>query len=188
MTFLLSILGFGKMLRDWAGIALRWALTPLWHMLAVALAAALAWGWIEHHSVAKWKRALHSTEVSYASAQAEAKAAQDKLNLAISARYSTIAKESYHEHQIALAGAHSAVSAYAATHRVPACHGGAPGGTKPAAVPDSSGLAAGTSGETGMVAVTSADLDQLAGNTVRAESCRAWGQSLIDAGLAISGD
>lgn len=185
MTFLL---GFGKMLRDWAGIALRWALTPIWHMLAVALAAALAWGWIEHHSAAKWKRALHSTEQAYASAQAEAKAAQDKLNLAISARYSTIAKESDHEHQIALAGAHSAVSAYAATHRVPACPGGAPSGTQPAAVPDSSGVAAGPGEASGLVAITGKQLDDFGENTMRAESCRALGQRWVDAGLAVVGE
>ena len=188
MTFLLSILGFTRMLRDWAGIALRWALMPLWHMLVVALVAALAWGAIERHSAMKWKRALHSTEQAYASAQAAAKAAQDKLNLAISARYSTIAKESDHEYQIALADAHSAVSAYAATHRVPACASSAPSGTKPAAMPDNSGLAAGSGEAPGMVAITATQLDDFGENTMRAESCRALGQRWVDAGLAVSGD
>ena len=165
-----------------------WLTASTTHLLIAACAALAIWGYIGHHNAAKWHRVSESMKQAYAAAQADAVKAQAAADLATSARYSALAKESEHEHQIALEGAHSAVSAYAASHRVPSCPASQASGTKPAAVPGDSSLATGTGPETGMVAVSSADLDQLAAGTVRAESCRAWGQSLIDAGLGIAGD
>ena len=184
MSLLFSLLGFTRMLREWAGIALRWALTPIWHLLLVACVLLAGHDWLGWHGKAKAEKVLASTVIGYHNAQAEAKRQQDALNLAISARYSDLAKESDHDHQKALGDAHSAVVRYVSMHTCPASQAS---GTSAAAVSGDSGVAVGPGISSDMVAITVADLDQFAGNTVRAESCRAWGQSLIDAGLAVAG-
>jgi hypothetical protein len=156
------------------------------HLLLAACAGLAIWGWFGHHSAAKWKRVLRSTEVAYVAAQKDAKAAQIAANLAATARYSALERKSADDYRPAMESAHSAVIAYVG--RMPACPRSASGGTNPAAMPDNPGVDAGPGESSGMAAITVADLDALAGNTVRAESCRAWGQSLIDAGMAITGD
>jgi hypothetical protein len=161
--------------------ALSWITASARNILIVALVASLAWGWLGHRNAAKYKRVLASTEQAYRNAQADAAKAQQALNAAFSARSSTLAKESSHEHEKALSGARTAVADYARLHPAHRC---AASQAKPAAVPVDPGLDAGPGPDPGMVAVAVADLDALAAGTVRAESCRAWGAALISAGLA----
>lgn len=165
--------------------AFRWATQSAAHIFAVGMVFALAWGAIERHGKHKAQRVLASTIVAWKAAEREATAAQQALNAAFSERSSTLAKESSHEHEKALSGARSAVAAYARLHPAPRC---ASSETKPAAVSDSPGLDAGPGDAPAMASITVADLDTLAAGTVRAESCRAWGAAMIDAGLAEAGD
>lgn len=79
MSFLLSLLGIGKMLREWAGIAFKWALASSTHLLMVACALLAAWGWIGWHKAHKAEKVLHSTEIAR-QADNDAWAAADKIN------------------------------------------------------------------------------------------------------------
>ena len=185
MSFLFSLLGIGRMIRSGIGAGFAWATANVARMLAIGLALALAWGYVEHRSAAKWKRVLASTETAYRTAQMDAKRAQDALNARHIATNEAVNKGSTDDHAKGLDAARTAVADYTRMHPAPRC---APGQTKPATVSGDPGMAAGTSPETGMASIAVADLDTLAAGTVRAESCRAWGQSLIDAGLAVSGN
>ncbi len=53
----MRVLGGAK---DWAGKAFAWITASAAHILGVALAVALGWGWWGHHEAAKWERqAVH---------------------------------------------------------------------------------------------------------------------------------
>ena len=166
--------------------ALGWATSSVTHILAVALLAAVAWGWYGWHGKAKAEKVLASTVTGYRNAQAEATAAQNKLDLAISAATSAIAKESADDYPKARDDAHMAVIAYVG--RMPACPARQTSEANAPAVPDNSGASVDAGASPALAAITVADLDTLAGNTVRAESCRALGQAWIDAGVAVAGD
>lgn len=165
--------------------AFKWATQSAAHIFAVGMVFALAWGAIERHGKHKAQKVLASTVVAWKAAEREATAAQQALNAAFSERSSTLAKESSHEHEKALSGARSAVAAYARLHPAPQC---ATGEATAAAVPDNSGVDAGSGNAPAMASITVADLDTLAAGTVRAESCRAWGAAMIDAGIAEAGN
>ena len=190
MTFLLSLLGFTRTLREWATIALRWALTPLWHVLIVALAASLAWGAIERHGRLKAVKVLASTEQAYRTAQADAKAAQDAADLATAARYSALAKESEHEHQIAVAVVQSAADRYAMSHWVRPCPAaGSASSPGLASVPGDPPPSDSASGDAGLVALARPDYDKLTnGPPLQAAERGNFLWSLIDAGYAVIGD
>lgn len=179
----INLLGIRKAI----GRAFAWATQSAAHIFAIGMVFALVWGWLGHHKADKLAKVLASTEQAYRNAQADAKREQERLNLAISARYRAEAEKSSATHRIALDGAHRAVSDYANRMRCKADQGGGSGPGAPA-VPDSPGMAAGAGEASNLVAIALADLDTLAAGTVRAESCRAWGQSMIDAGLAEAGD
>ena len=165
--------------------ALSWATANATRMLAIALALALAWGAIERHGKHKAQKVLASTEQAYRNAQADAAKARAERDARLVATNEAINKGSTNDNAKGLSAARSAVADYARMHQ---CPKGGPGHTDSAAVSDRAEMASGTSGETDLAAITVADLDALAAGTVRAESCRAWGQSLIDAGLAEVGD
>lgn len=167
--------------------AFAWATASTARLLALALAAALVWGWLGHHKSGKLAKVLASTEQGYRNAQADAKLAQDAMNAAITDRSAAIAKESTYAHVPSLASARSAVADYArrnpARMRCETNQGGTSGSDAPA-LPATSGVATNPGGQADMVAIAVADLDKLASATVRAESCRALGQAWIDGGLA----
>lgn len=163
------------------GAAFKWATANTRNMLIVALVAVSIWGWAGHHSAAKWKRVLASTEQAYRSAQADAKLAQDALNARQVATNEAVNKGSTNDNAKGLDAARTAVAAYARLHPAPRCEASQ---AKPAAVPANPGVDAGAGESPGMVAVAVADLDTLAAGTVRAESCRAWAAAMISAGLA----
>ena len=183
----LALRMFG-IVRSGASAGLAWITASARNILLVALAAALVWGYFGHRKAGKLEKVLAATETGYRDAQAEAKLAQDALNSAILARYRAEAEKSSAIHHNALEGARSAVARYAGANRLrPEADCRPASDTNPAAVPGDSGVDARPGAGPDMVAIAVADLDQLAEGTVRAESCRAWGQSLIDAGLAIAG-
>lgn len=177
----INLLGIKKAI----GGALTWATANATRMLAIALALALAWGAIERHGKHKAQKVLASTEQAYRNAQKDAELAQAALNARHVATNEAINKGSTDDNAKGLSAARTAVAAYASLHPPPRCPTGE---AKPAAVPDNPGLDAGAGQASDLATVTVADLDTLATGTVRAESCRAWGQSLIDAGLAEAGD
>jgi len=177
----INLLGIKKAI----GTAFTWATANVARMLAIALACSLVWGWWGWHGKAKVAKVLDSTVTGYRNAQAEATRAQAELNARHVATNEAVNKGSTDDHAKGLDAARAAVADYARLHPAPRC---ASSQAQPAAVPGDTGVAAGASGETGMVAVTVADLDTLTAGTVRGDSCRAWGQSLIDAGLAVRGD
>lgn len=185
MSFLLSLLGIGRMIRSGVGAAFVWATANATRMLALALVCSLAWGWWGWHGKAKVEKVLASTETAYRTAQADAKLAQDALNARHVATNEAVNKGSTDDHAKGLDAARAAVADYARLHPAPRC---ASSQAQPSAVSGDTGVAVSASPETGMVAVTVADLDTLTAGTVRGDSCRAWGQSLIDAGLAVQGD
>lgn len=179
-------------LRGTLGKAWGWLSASSVHLLLAALAIALAWGAIEHHSAAKWHRALKSTETAYKSAQAEAKRAQDASDMATAARYANLAKESEHEHANAVAVVQSAADRYAASHTVARLCRPAASGTSGAGPPDLSGNpppSDSSSGSADMVAVTRPDFDSLTkGPPLQATERGNFLSALIDAGYAIVGD
>jgi len=161
------------------GIAIK-LLSSRWLHYALLIAAVL---WFRNDA-AKWQYA-HSAAVSAGRAGIEA---QKALNLAISARYSALERKSTDDYRPALESAHAAVVRYVAVNRVPECPASQASGPDTAAVPGDTPPPIGAGPASGLAAITLAELDDFAANTVRAESCRAWGQSLIDSGLAIAGD
>ena len=167
------------------GGAFTWATANATRMLAIGLALALAWGAIERHGKHKAQKVLASTEQAYRNAQADAAKAQAERDARQVATNEAVNKGSTDDNAKGLDAARSAVAAYARLHPAPRC---APGQAKPTAMHSDPGVDAGASGPPDMVAVTVADLDTLAAGTVRAESCRAWGAAMIDAGLAEAGD
>lgn len=195
LTLLLSTLGIGGigalafffvpgaakvMLQIW-----DWITASKVNLLTAAclvLAGTAYWCW---HGWEKSEKVLASTEQAYRNAQADAKREQEALNARLVATNEAVNKGSTNDNAQRVFIARSAVAAYARLHPVAGCSSDQ---AVSAAVSDRAEMASGTSGETGMVAIPVADLDTLAAGTVRAESCRAWGQSMIDAGLATAGD
>jgi phosphopantetheinyl transferase (holo-ACP synthase) len=161
--------------------ALGWITANATRMLAILLAVAVLWGWIERNSRIKAERVLASTEQAYRNAQKDAKLAQEALNARHVATNEAVNKGSTDDHAKGLSAARIAVADYARLHPVAKC---AASGASAAAVHPDPGVDAGAGETAGMVSLTIADLDTLAAGTVRAESCRAWGQSMISAGLA----
>ena len=167
------------------GGALSWATANATRMLAIGLALALAWAAIERHGKHKAQKVLASTEQAYRNAQADAAKAQAERDARQVATNEAVNKGSTDDHAKGLSAARDAVVAYARLHQAPRC---ASGQTKPVTVSADPGMDAGAGEAPGMASVTVADLDTLAAGTVRAESCRAWGAAMIDAGLAEAGD
>lgn len=170
----------GKIMR-----AFTWATANMARMLAILLALAVLWAVVERHGKHKAQKVLASTEQAYRNAQADAAKAQAERDARQVATNEAVNKGSTDDNAQRVYIARSAVAAYARLHPVNRC---SPGETKPATVPSDPGVDAVPGDAPGMVAVTVADLNTLAAGTVRAESCRAWGQSMISAGLAEAGD
>lgn len=167
------------------GKAWAWLTASSVHILIACLGASLAWGYVGHHNAAKWKRVAQSARAATVMAQADAASLQNKLDLAISARSRAEAEKNSAQHALDLADAHSAVVRYAGLH---ACTASKASTADTAAVYGAAPVDAGASDPPGMAAVSIADLDILASNTVRAESCRALAQAWVEAGIAIVGD
>ena len=161
--------------------ALSWATANATRMLAVALALALAWVAIERHGKHKAQKVLASTVNAWKAAEREATKLQAEKDARQVTTNEAVNKGSTDANDKGLDAARSAVAAYARLHPASRC---ASGQTKPVAVSADPGVDAGAGEAPGMASITVADLDTLAAGTVRAESCRAWGQSMIDAGLA----
>jgi hypothetical protein len=170
----------GKIVR-----AFTWATANAGRMLAILLALAVLWAVVERNGRHKAQKVLASTEQAYRNAQADAAKALAERDARQVATNEAVNKGSTDDNAQRVYIARSAVAAYARLHPVNRC---APRETQPAAVPDNSGMDAGPGGSSGMVAVTIEDANTLAAGTVRAESCRAWGAAMIDAGLAEAGD
>ena len=170
----------GKIMR-----AFTWATANAARMLAILLALAVLWAVVERNGRHKAERVLASTVTAYRNAQKDAELAQAALNARLVATNEAVNKGSTDDNAKGLSAARDAVAAYARLHPAPRC---APSQAKPTAMHSDPGVDAGTSGPPDMVTVAVADLDTLAAGTVRAESCRAWGAAMIDAGLAEAGD
>ena len=180
----INLLGIKNALFGAFGRAWNWITDSSVHLLIVAIAIVGIHDWLGWHEYHKCHRVSESMKQAYFSAQAEARRRQDALDAAHVQTNLAINKESTDAHAQASAGAHDAVIRYASLHPS-SCATSGPGA---AAVSGDPKLAAGAGSEASMAAITVADLDQLAQGTVRAESCRAWGQSLVDSGLAVVGD
>ena len=165
--------------------ALSWATANATRMMAIALVAALAWGWLGWHGKAEWKDAAQVQKAAIIAAQAEAAAWQAARDARQVATNDAVNKGSTDDNAKGLSAARDAVAAYARLHQAPRY---APGQAKPTAMHSDPGVDALGSEGPAMASIAVADLDTLAAGTVRAESCRAWGAAMIDAGLAEAGD
>ena len=186
MSFILSLLGFGRMLREWAGIAFKWALAnPLLAGIA-ALAVVAFW---QHHEAVKWETAFEKQRAGYIAAQAEAQAKQTAADLATEARYSALARESEHEHLIAVQSVQSAADRYAMSHRVRPCPA-AGSATSPglAGMPTDPASPGDTSGSADWIAVAPEDYRKFTDATLQAAERGNFLQSLISSGYAVLGD
>lgn len=102
---------------DKAIAAFKWATQSAARILAVLLALALTWGYIERHNAAKWKRVADSTFA----AQKSAGEAQSAVNHAPAERSAAIARKSNDEAPAYYTAVQRAASAHAVRLRPEAC-------------------------------------------------------------------
>lgn len=153
-----------------------------WQALALVLLCACAW---QTRQVHQWKETSHrwqSTAKAMQDASEANKAAAIAQNRAWEAKSAQIAKDSEHDHELALADARDATARYIAAHRVRANQGGicaAPAASEGAntAVPEK------PAAETVMAAVSADDLTACATNYTYAQSAYEWAKGLLDQGL-----
>jgi hypothetical protein len=181
--------------------AFRWITQSTVHLLIAALIAALAWGGWQRWGWAKSERENASLKIdvangvklreldraNYAKAQADAQAAQEASDLAISERYSALAKESDNEHSNSLKSVRRASDSYFSANRLrgnqAACSPASSTGPAPVPVdqpsPDRPGA------KSGMVGLTKEDFDTLTGAALQAAERGNYLQALIDDGYAL---
>jgi len=160
--------------------------------LAIACLSLWLWGRARHAAADRWEaKALaerdnhRATKANVRAAQEAAAVASRKARLATEAQFRQLAERADHAEQD-LAAARAAADRFADARRVQVGAGGAAGGTP--GNPGASGQDRPPEDRDGpgadAVVLTRSEFDQLAGNTLRLEQVRRWGQSLIDAGMA----
>lgn len=158
--------------------ALGWATSSVTHILAVALLAALVWGWLGHRNAAKWEKVLRSTEVAMRAAEREATANQIAANQAQEARWAAQSRKVDHDYQTALDRSQRAADSYIAANRVQRHGASCPGGGDTVPRADTAGSADSASAEAEMVTVTPDDIKICTANTERLSSARDWALGL----------
>ncbi|MCJ1959981.1 hypothetical protein [Novosphingobium mangrovi (ex Hu et al. 2023)] len=172
-------------------LAWPWRLlrTYPWPMLALALAA---FAWLQHGRARDWRERARSeaanhaaTKANYQTAQEEAAQRAQEQRLATEQTHARLAKEAddaLHEADLWRARARRFADdggmriACPGTAGRPASDTAAPGPDHPAARGDGSGRPA--------ITLSRADFDTLSANTERLLRVHAWGQRLVEEGLA----
>jgi hypothetical protein len=121
---------------------------------------------------------------AYVAAQVEAKAAQDRLNASISARYKAAAEETDREHTKALQDAHSAAERFIAGNRLRQSAQGAAGRSGPTAQGAGSSVPDEPAADAELVAVSAGDVRVCTMDHEYAASAYQWAQRLIRGGVA----
>ena len=161
-------------------------------VLALVCLSLWLWGRAGHASADRWEAKALAERDNHRATKANVRAAQDaaavasrNARLATEAQFRQLAERADHAEQD-LAAARAAADRFADARRVQVGIGSAAGDTP--GNPGASGQDRPAQGGDGPgadpVVLTRAEFDQLAGNTLRLEQVRRWGQSLMDAGLA----
>lgn len=162
-------------------------------LLIVACACLLFWGRAGYALSDRWETksiaerdAHRTTKENVRAAQVAAATAAEAARLATEAHSRQLAERADNAEQD-LAAARDAAARFADARRLQHDSGGA--ARSPAsdtgAASQADAAARGDRPGADAVVLTRAEYDQFAGNTLRLEQVRQWGQSLIDAGLAV---
>lgn len=167
-------------LQAFAGVAMRYPM----QCALVALLCLSAWLWRgKEHALAERDEAraeIIAQADKFKAAQEAARAQALAEREALTATYKELADAA----DLRLAKAKGSAAAYAATHRVrfgKDC-GGA---TQPSGLPSPSPDDNGPGDAADMVAISREDFDKLTDAALRAAANNAWGQSLVNEGLAV---
>ena len=160
--------------------------------LVVACLCLWLWGRAGHAAADRWEAKALAERDNHRATKANVRAAQDaaavasrNARLATEAQFRQLAERADHAEQD-LAAARAAADRFADARRVQVGAGSTDGNTT--GDPGASGQDRTASGGDGSgadaVVLSRTEFDQLAGNTLRLEQVRRWGQALLDTGLA----
>ncbi len=168
----------------------QWLKQALWGILSLArrypwqaaLVISLVWGWNGHHNASKWHNAYNAQKAAYDAAQDAASARQRARDAADLNKQTDRNRKLTDEHGALETARVDAVRRYAGLHKITECPSS---GTNLASLPIDPGPSAKGLAQSGMVAITAKDLDELSAKAMRDTEWQHFGETMIAEGRAI---